>query len=213
MRLRRAALLVSAFLAGASPAAADGLALKVEGGYFAMTNAKSSAQAVFDGSSGGKTFGGEVAYTFGNGLYVAGGARYFKKDGSRVFVQSKTGPVFKLRDEPLSIRIVPAYGTLGFRFRRHGGLVPYVGLGIGMASYHEESTVGGLTQTTSETKVSGQAVAGVEMGRRSLRFGAEAAYSLVPSAIGAGGVSKIYEETDVGGFSLVGKIIFARAGH
>src|SRR6266571_3453404 len=119
-----------------------------------MSNSSQSAKAVF-GSSGGATFGGEVAYAFGNGFYVAGGARYFKKDGSRVFVTDKSSPVFKLRDEPLSARMIPIEASVGYRFGPHGSLVPYVGLGVGVTSYHEESTVGGITTTDSETKASG----------------------------------------------------------
>jgi hypothetical protein len=37
-------------------------------------------------------------------------------------------------------------------------------------------------------------------------------YAFVPSALGIGGVSKIYNETDIGGFSFVGKFVFAFGG-
>jgi hypothetical protein len=48
---------------------------------------------------------------------------------------------------------------------------------------------------------------GVEWGRGPFRFGAEIMYTTVPDTIGVGGVSKIYNEKDVGGFSFVGKIV------
>jgi hypothetical protein len=48
---------------------------------------------------------------------------------------------------------------------------------------------------------------GADYGRGNVRFGLEANYSLVPNTIGLGGVSAIYGETDVGGFSILGRIV------
>ena len=36
---------------------------------------------------------------------------------------------------------------------------------------------------------------------------AEGAYSSVPDSIGVGGVSKVYGEKDLGGFSVLGKVV------
>ncbi|MBI3932504.1 MAG: outer membrane beta-barrel protein [Acidobacteria bacterium] len=208
--MRRLALGAVALVGlAAGDALAQGFALSAHGGYFDLAGAKDSAEAVF-GSSGGPTFGGEVAYGFDNGFYVAAGASYFKKDGERVFVADAGGPVFKL-GHPLSARILPAYATLGYRFRRSTSLVPYVAIGGGITSYREESTVAGLESSASATKPSGRLVAGLELGRGSFRLGVEASYSTTPDTIGVGGVSKIYGEDDVGGFSVVGKIVFTRA--
>ena len=197
-------------VATAATAHASGPSLAVSGGYFDMTNAKQSAKAVFGGSSGGVTFGAEVAYGFGNGFYVAGGARYFKKDGERVFVADKTGPVSPL-GHPLSVRMIPIEATVGYRFGRRGSLVPYVGIGGGITAYHEESTVAGETGRQSESKGSGRVLAGLDLGRGSIRFGVEASYSKAPSTIGVGGVSKVYGETDVGGFSVAGRVVFTKS--
>jgi len=49
---------------------------------------------------------------------------------------------------------------------------------------------------------------GADYGRGSVRFGVEVSYSFVPNTIGLGGVSAIYGETDVGGFSVLGRIVF-----
>lgn len=205
------ALLLSAAIAagGPSPLRAEGFALDLNGGYYDMTNASSSASAVF-GGSGGVTFGGGVRYDLRNGFYVGAGARYFEKSGERVFVADRGSPVFRL-GHPLSVRIAPVQATFGYRFRRTRTLVPYAGAGFGITSFREESEVGGVTETSSETKASGHVVAGIEYARGRLRFAAEAQYATVPDAIGVSGVSKVYGESDIGGVTLAGKLVFSLA--
>ncbi len=207
LSLALAALLA---LAAAPAHAQQGFALKLEGGYGDFTNSKDSFKAVF-GSSGGVVFGAEVAYGFGDHLYVSLDGRFQKKSGGqRVFVQAPGSPVFKLANTDESARTVPVFANIGYRFSAGGSLVPYVGLGLGLASYDEESTVGGLKSTTSQTKAAGRALAGLEFGSGSIRFGVEAAYTSVPNSIGVAGVSKVYGEKDIGGFSVVGKIVITR---
>jgi hypothetical protein len=98
--------------------------------------------------------------------------------------------------------------TIGYRFRRQSRLVPYAGLGFGLASYHEESDTAGEIDTLDQTKASGHVLAGLEVGRGGLRFAGEVAYSSVPDALGLGGVSRVYGEKDAGGLSVVGKVVF-----
>ena len=203
-----APLLVALFLA---PAARAGeLGISADAGYFDFTNARKSAQAVFDGSAGGFTGGGSLRYSFSGGLYVAAGARYFAKTGERVFVADEGGEVFRL-GHPLKVRVVPVYALVGYRFERRRGLplVPYFGLGGGITSYHEESEIGGLVEgVVDETKGAGYGVLGLEYGRGALRFGVELMYSLVPNAAGVGGVADVYDEDDIGGLTVVGKLTF-----
>jgi hypothetical protein len=206
----RNAVFTVAAVALAATAQAAGPSLAFSGGYFDMTGAKHSAKAVFGGSSGGVTFGGELSYGFESGFYVAAGARYFAKDGERVFVADKNGPVFPL-GHPLSVRMIPVEAMVGYRFRRQTSLVPYVGIGGGMTSYRERSTVAGLTESQSASKASGRVSAGAEFGQGGIRFGVEVSYSMVPSTIGVGGVSKVYGETDIGGLSVMGRIAFGKA--
>jgi outer membrane protein W len=191
----------------AAPAAAQGFAINAQGGYFAMT-ASDSAQAVF-GSSGGFTPGGALSYGFGKHLYVEAGARYFSKTGEKVFVAAPGDPVFKL-GFPLQAHLTPIYGTLGYRFM--GGksaFSPYLGAGGGVTSYHEESTVAGITTSESQSKASFHGLLGLEYGRGHLRFAVEGIYTAVPNAIGVGGVSKVYGEDDLGGFVALGKLIYS----
>ena len=203
------AFIVVAVLSALAPrgARAGGFAIGGDAGYYDMTNASNSAKAVFDGSSGGFAFGGLARVDLGTSFFAGVGARVFSKEGQRVFVAGPDEPSFPL-GHPLKIRVLPVYGLFGYRFRADATLVPYVGLGVGLTSYREESTVAGELTKTSTSKVSGHAVAGLEYGRGRLRFAVEAMYMTAPDTIGLDGVSNIYGEDDVGGVSAVGRIVF-----
>lgn len=212
MRLRLTCLL--ALAAALAPRVhADGFVIDAVGGYFDLAGSKDSAKAVF-GSSGGGTFGGDVGYVLRDHFFVSAGARVFSKTGQRVFVAQPGGTVFPL-GHPLKLRLIPVQATIGYRFSERRlfrvALTPYVGIGGGVTSYSEESTVGGITEKQSLSKPGGHGLLGVELGGGSLRLGLEASYSVVPSAIGVGGVSKVYGEDDLGGISVVGKIVFTSA--
>jgi Outer membrane protein beta-barrel domain len=192
--------------AAAVPAAGQGFTVNGQAGYFGM-KASDSAKAVF-GTSGGFTAGGGMSYGFGKHFYIEGGVRSFSKTGEKVFVATAGDPVFKL-GFPLKARLRPIYGTIGYRFVGKSALVPYVGIGAGSTSYREESTVAGITTTETQSKSSFHGLIGVEYGRGHLRLAAEAIYTSVPNAIGVGGVSKVYGEDDLGGFVVLGKLIYS----
>jgi hypothetical protein len=204
--LRGAAAVLSLVAAMAAPAAAQGFAINGQAGYFGM-KASESAKAVFD-SAGGFTGGGGLSYAFGRHLYVEAGVRYFSKTGEKVFVAGPSDPVFKL-GFPLKARLLPIYGTIGYRFAGKSALVPYLGVGGGVTSYREESTVAGIDTTESQSKASFHGLLGLEYGRGHLRVAVEGLYVTVPNAIGVGGVSKIYGEDDLGGFTALGKLIYS----
>lgn len=192
-----------------SPAVAGEIALEGHVGYFDMA-AENSASALFD-STGGPTFGGAARYTFWRSAFVSAGIRTFSKDGERVFVSGVNQPVQKL-GFPLSIRVTPVFLTVGYRFRDGSLVVPYAGLGGSLTSYKEESEVAGEVFRDERSRAGFLGVAGVEVGRGLLRFGAEVGWSSVPDAIGLGGVSKVYGEDDLGGFHVVGKVVVAFGG-
>jgi hypothetical protein len=197
-----------AFAGGAGPAAAGEFGVSLEGGYFGMTNASNSAKAIFGGSSGGFTGGGSIRYVLVRSLFLGVGGHYFTRDGQRVFLADASSTPFRL-GHPLTIREVPVYGMVGWRFTPASRLVPYVALGAGATSLSEKSIVGGIEDppSQSQSKFSGHLIAGVEWGHSVVRFGAEFMYTTVPDTIGLAGVSKIYGEKDVGGLSVVGKIV------
>ena len=91
-------------------------------------------------------------------------------------------------------------------------IVPYVAAGAAVTKYAETSDVAGESFDENVSKTGFVGAGGVEVGRGILRFGAEAGYTTVASAIGKAGVSKVYGEDDIGGFHVVGKLVLAFGG-
>jgi opacity protein-like surface antigen len=210
VRAAAAAFASVVLVAFAAPARAgdSGFAIEGQAGYQDLTQAKNSAKAVFGGSSGGTVYGGGLRYVWRRGIFVSVWGRSFSKEGERVFVADASSPAFPL-GHPLKVHMVPLQATIGFRaIPRNSPFTPYAGVGAGVTKYHEESTVGGVTDTFDESKFSGHVLAGIEVGRSSFRLAAEGGYTFVPNAVGIGGVSKIYGETGIGGFWAVGKVVF-----
>jgi hypothetical protein len=201
----RACLAALVAVLSAPAAGAGEVFLTLDGGWHIL-NATDSAKAVF-GDPGGPTIGFAGQFGLGESFFIRAGARVFQREGERVFVAGPGEPVFEL-GHPLTVRIIPAYGLVGFRFLQGGSVRPYVGVGGGVTSYDEESDVAGEIFTSTATKATGLAVAGLDFGRGSLRFGGEVAYSLVPNTIGFGGVSQVYGEDDIGGLTAVLRISY-----
>lgn len=210
MRPQPAVLAVLVLLASVVPAQAQRFGVEAEAGYMDLTAARQSAIAVF-GSSGGATYGGALRFVHKKGFYVTAGARYWSEKGQRVFLPSATGVISHL-GFPLTVRLLPITGTLGFRFRHPRALVPYVGVGGGVTQYHEESDVTGDVRTQSRSIGTFLGELGVEYGKGPLRIAVEGRYSAVKDAVGVGGVSKVYGEKDLGGWTVLGKIVFAFGG-
>lgn len=207
VRLAVASFLAVAAAVAARPAAAGTeLALEGQGGYFRMT-ASNSAGAVFGSDSGG-TFGGALRATFWRGVFVSVGARTFSKSGERVFVASPGSPVQKL-GFPLTVKMTPILLQAGYRFRQGRLIVPYAAVGAAITKYKETSDVAGepFNLDTSKTGFAGSL--GVEVGKGLLRFAAEAGIDTAPNTLGAGGVAKVYNETDAGGKYVIGKVVVA----
>lgn len=192
-----------------TPLAAGELAAELQVGYLGLT-ASRSAEALL-GSSGGLTWGGAGRYTFYKSFYASLGVRTFSGSGERVFVAGPSDAVSNL-GFPLSVRITPVAFTVGYRFRDRQLIVPYAGLGGSITSYSEQSSVAGIGYDESRSEGGFQVVGGVEVGRGMFRFGAEAGWSTVPNAIGLAGVSNVYNEDDIGGWSVVGKLVVAFGG-
>ncbi len=209
MKLRAGrALALSACLAVApvTTATAAGIGFVLEAGYNDLTSASQSADAVF-GGSGGFMAGALVRLDLSERFFVGAGVRVFRSEGERVFVADPASPPFPL-GHPLEIRLLPVYGLLGYRFRPGASWSPYLAVGAGVTSFREKSEVGGLEEEESRTKASGQIMAGLEYGRGAVRLGVELGYSFVPNTVGLGGVTQVYGEDDLGGFSVMGRVVF-----
>jgi opacity protein-like surface antigen len=124
-----------------------------------------------------------------------------RKEGSRVFVSG--AEVFPL-GIPLTVTMTPVEAGGGWRFESALGprVTPYAGAAFLSMGYTETSQFAEAGENTSE-RFKGQAVfGGAEFGiLKWLVASAEGQYRRVPDAAGAGGVSKEFNETDLGGFS------------
>ena len=206
MRLLSAGLAVLALASVAAPAHAQRFGIEGEAGYMDLTASRQTANAIF-GSSGSGTYGGAFRYVFSKGFYVSAGARYWSKTGQRVFLPSASGPVTPL-GFPLSVHLVPITATVGYRFRHEHALVPYVALGGGVTKYHEDSNVTGDVETQDRSNGTFLGKLGLEYGKGPLRVAAEGSYSTVKDAVGIAGVSKVYGDTDLGGWTVLGKLVY-----
>ena len=208
MSVSRTLLATIALVLAAPCARAQSFGIDAEAGYRTLSASK-SADAVF-GSSSGLTLGGSAQYAFKKGLFVRGDYRHFGKDGEKVFVADATSPAFPL-GFPLKVSINSIDVLAGWRFELGGKkpspFVPYLGVGVELASYKEESTVAELVETNDQSKTGFQFLGGLEYkGFGKVVLAAEVAYAIVPNTIGVGGVAKVYGEDDIGGLRVVGRL-------
>ena len=159
--------------------------------------AKESFEAVL-GTSNMTAFGGGVEVDIWKGVFVRVAGARARESGSRVFVSGSE--VFPL-GIPLTVTMTPIEAGGGWRFvTKNGRLTPYAGVSYLSMGYTEESDFAEAGENTSE-RFPGQTVFGGAEFRIWKWFTAagEAQYRRVPNALGAGGVSKDFNETDLGG--------------
>ncbi|MEZ5292693.1 MAG: hypothetical protein R2745_16545 [Vicinamibacterales bacterium] len=162
------------------------------------------------GSARGTEFGGGLSLTEGPG-FLDIGARRFKKDGERVFV-GNLGTVFPL-GIPTTVTMTPLDVTIGWRLRPLMGrrLRPYVGGGYTRLTYEETAGFAQDGDDVSESFNGYHVLGGGEF-----RFGrlvgvaAEVAWTSIANAIGEGGASKAFDETNLGGTSARFKVVIGR---
>jgi opacity protein-like surface antigen len=181
-------------------------------GLLSLT-AKDSFKATL-GDSSGVVFGGGGEVTTRMGVFFRADVSRFKEDGERVFVSG--GQVYPL-DIPLTVTMTPIEFTGGYRFFTHrrpgqrGGLriLPYVGGGVGVLRYKEESKFDQAGEQVDESFTSYHVLAGVDVPvTRRIAAGVEYQHRWVRDAIGAGGVSQDFNETDLGGDTVRAQVRF-----
>ena len=160
--------------------------------------AQNSFQAV-TGQAGGAFFGGGAELRVG-GLFVSGSIDRFTKVGQRVVVVD--GEVFGL-GIPDTITLFPMAATAGWRFE-HERVTPYVGGGIGRILYREVSTFADASENIDTRFTSYHLRGGVEIRNGWVATALEMEYSRIPDAIGLGGASAAFRESNLGG--VVGRI-------
>jgi opacity protein-like surface antigen len=187
--------------------------------------AKDSFDAILDTSSG-PIFGGGGQVNLPLNLFARVDVTRFKKDGERAFVSN--GEVFKL-GIPTTIEVMPIEITAGYRreltFGRRGAgpgssgrggrgnrgfrLIPFVGGGAGVVQYKETADFAGAGDDVDESFTSYHFMGGVEVPLwKFIGVGAEYHHRWVPDALGEGGVSAEFNETDLGGGTFRFRVIF-----
>ena len=184
------------------------------GGYAMLGLMNFTAADSFDvilGSPSGMIFGGgaRVGLPLG-GLFVDVGAWRFRGDGERAFVYQ--GEEFDL-GIPVEITVTPLEITGGwqFRLRRMPKFRPYVGGGFSSYGYKETSEFATDDENVDDRFNGYHLLGGAEyrVGRW-VSLSGEVAWTTVPDALGEGGVSATFEETDLGGTSMRFKITIGR---
>jgi len=173
-------------------------------GYRWLSAAPDSAKAIF-GETGDLEYGGFFSVAVNRSVFLSLSGTYFQKEGERVFLADPAGPWFRL-GHPLKLRLIPVNLVVGYRFHVGSSVVPYLAIGGGATFYREESTIGGVTESTEKTEGTGIVMGGVDYVNRNLLFGIQASWSTVPNSVGVGGVSAIYGEDDLGGLSVCARL-------
>lgn len=171
--------------------------------YFHVDSTSLTASRTFDAVVGKSRFtmpgGGVEALNLWKGLFARVAFSSTKETGSRVFVlDDEVIPV----GIPLTVELAPLEIGGGWRFPAvwSGRVVPYGGAGFVRLGYRETSEFAQSGDNTDTTFNGSVVFGGVEVSLVSwVIAGVEAQYRRVPDAIGDGGVSGAFGETDLGG--------------
>jgi hypothetical protein len=170
-----------------------------------------SAQETFNGVFGnavGPFWGGGAQIVLGSGIYAEVNVSRFRKEGERAFLLN--GEVTRL-GLPLTATITPVEVTGGYRFRlrKHPGIIPYLGAGVGSYDYRETSDA---AEDDVSTRHAGLlAVGGVEYRlQRWIGIAVDVQYTHIPGILGSGGISEQAKENDLGGTAARFRIVVGR---
>lgn len=184
------------------------------GGYALVGQFSLAASDSFDailGTTSGPIFGGgaTVGLPWG-GLFVDIGAWQYSDSGERALVLD--GQIIPL-GIPLDVTIVPIEISAGwkFRIRTLPKLIPYVAGGYTSFGYKETSSFAGNGENLDDRFGGYHLRGGAEFKvTRWLGVAGEFAWTTVADAIGSGGVSKAFQEDNLGGTSFRARITVGR---
>jgi opacity protein-like surface antigen len=184
-----------------------------------VLSATQSFKAIL-GRPDGPLFGGGVELGLSTHLFVSVAASRFRRTGHRVFAFQ--GQVFDL-NEPATITITPLEITLGYRHTRlaqpgaraaaPAKLIPYFGGGVGFHKYTETSAHSTDADEVHARFTGYHVLGGLEIPvQKWMALAAEAQFASVPNALGKdpNGVSSVYNEHDLGGFTFRMKVAVGR---
>lgn len=194
------------FVPGA--ARAGTLAFMFDAGLRTMSNSPETEKAIFDKKRGiGVGLG--VSYDRGSRWRFGLDGRRIHREGERAFAVDRTSPAFRL-GHPLTLTMTQGLVSGAYRFGKIGPVWPYLGVGAGFLSWKEQSDTASVIDKANGTAGLFEGRLGLEREQGRFRFGLEGGITFARNAIGEGGISKVYEETDLGGLFVVVKLGFTR---
>lgn len=199
---------LSAALIAPAPVQAGAFALTFDAGLRTMSNSPETEKAIF-GRKRGIGAGLGLFYDRGSRWRFGVDVRRIKRDGERAFATDRTSEAFRL-GHSLTLAMTESMASIAFRFAKIGPVSPYAGVGAGVVSWKEESNIAGLIENASGSTGVFEGRLGLERQQGPIRIGLEGGITFARNAVGAGGISKVYEENDLGGLFVVGKIGFSR---
>lgn len=208
MRRLGPGLALAALLLKAPPAHAGSLTFLLDGGLRTMTNSPDTEKAIFGSKQG---FGGGLGVSYDRGPRWRFGVdvRRVSREGERAFAMDRTSEAFRL-GHPLTLTLIEGVASASYRFGALGPVSPYLTVGGGIASWKESSDIAGLIEKANGTAGLFEARLGLERQAGRLRLALEGGITMVPNAVGVGGISKVYEEKDLGGLFVAARIGFSR---
>ena len=160
------------------------------------------------GQSSGPVYGGGIEFGERQ-FFLTLAAERFHRDGHRVFVfQDQVFPL-NVKD---TITITPVDLTFGYRLRSHG-VVPYFGGGARWYRYEETSEHATGDENVKKTYAGFQVLGGAEVPlQRWLAAAVDAQWAAARNAFtdSPTSVATVYNEHNLGGFTLRAKIIIGR---
>ena len=220
--MNRAALILGAvvfLLASAPPCQAQNrIAMRgfADAGL-TIFSATQSFKAIL-GTPAGAVFGGGVEVGVTRDVFLSLAASRFRRTGKRVFVFQNQ--IFKL-NVPDTITLTPLQVSAAYRFEgrrppratRPARFTPYAGGGIGWYRFSETTADASAGDEEKTTHTGYHVLAGLETPvRRWVAVAFDAQWAAVPNAIGdsTASVASLYDEHDLGGFTLSVRIIVGR---
>ncbi len=178
------------------------------GQFGIMRFASTDSFRAVTGSSSDVMLGGGGQVTFKNGLFVQGSYERFHTTGRRVLVFENQ--VFDLGIDN-AITVIPIQLTSGYRYAFGRRTVGYMGGGLGWYRMSEKDEFSTPSENAIETASGYHVLGGVEYPMRQwLWLGGEAQWATTTGALGDGGVSSVFDETDLGGFTFRMKVSVSR---
>jgi opacity protein-like surface antigen len=168
--------------------------------------AERSFEAVL-GDARGPVWGGGVEVVLPFPVFVDLRASQFKQTGERVFLYQ--GEQYDL-GIPTTVTITPLTLIAGYRGDFGWRIIPYGGGGLGWHRYRETSRFAQASENVDERFQGYHLLGGAEFRvARWIGTAFEAEWSTVPDALGTdpNGVSKEFDETDLGGVTFRVKIV------